>query len=156
MTQDQVVAQLQLMGIEISKSTYAKLETNRMNIKVSELIALSKIFDTDIAVSSQFSDRFLQNSSELIRFPALPNSLARTFYQPIDKIRIIVFHFFCELPGLKFRVFRFENIEMTNFHPVFCRFSMFQGAKEKPQKRDVSEVYLYLHILFDYLLLNRN
>ena len=49
MTQDQVVAQLQLMGIEISKSTYAKLETNRMNIKVSELIALSKLFDADIA-----------------------------------------------------------------------------------------------------------
>ena len=49
MTQDQVIAQLQLMGIEISKSTYAKLETNRMNIKVSELIALSKIFDADIA-----------------------------------------------------------------------------------------------------------
>lgn len=44
MTQDQVVAHLQLMGIEISKSTYAKLETNRMNIKVSELVALSKIF----------------------------------------------------------------------------------------------------------------
>ena len=43
MTQEQVVAHLQLMGIEISKSTYAKLETNRMNIKVSELVALSKI-----------------------------------------------------------------------------------------------------------------
>ena len=38
MTQDQVIAHLQLMGIEISKSTYAKLETNRMNIKVSELL----------------------------------------------------------------------------------------------------------------------
>ena len=49
LTQDQVVAQLQLMGITISKSTYAKLETNRMNIKVSELVALSKIFHTDIA-----------------------------------------------------------------------------------------------------------
>ena len=48
MTQEQVVAHLQLMGIEISKSTYAKLETNRMNIKVSELVALSKIFDADI------------------------------------------------------------------------------------------------------------
>lgn len=32
----------------MSKSTYAKLETNRMNIKVSELIALSKIFHPDI------------------------------------------------------------------------------------------------------------
>ena len=45
MTQDQVVAKLQLMGLNISKSTYAKLETNRMNIKVSELVALKKIFD---------------------------------------------------------------------------------------------------------------
>lgn len=56
MTQDQVVAQLQLMGIEISKSTYAKLETNRMNIKVSELVALSKIFNADI---SEFFDGLL-------------------------------------------------------------------------------------------------
>ena len=44
MTQDQVVAKLQLMGISISKSSYAKIETNRMNIKVSELIALKMIF----------------------------------------------------------------------------------------------------------------
>lgn len=49
MTQEQTVAHLQLMGISISKSTYAKLETNRMNIKVSELVALSKIFHTNIA-----------------------------------------------------------------------------------------------------------
>lgn len=56
MTQDQVVAHLQLMGIEISKSTYAKLETNRMNIKVSELVALIKIFNADI---SEFFDGLL-------------------------------------------------------------------------------------------------
>lgn len=49
LTQDQTIAQLQVLGIEISKSTYAKIETNRMNIKVSELIALCKIFHTDIA-----------------------------------------------------------------------------------------------------------
>lgn len=49
MTQDQVVARLQLMGIEISISTYAKLETNRMNIKVSELVALCQIFNADIS-----------------------------------------------------------------------------------------------------------
>ncbi|MHA9737977.1 helix-turn-helix domain-containing protein [Robinsoniella peoriensis] len=48
LTQDEVIAKLCLMGIEVSKSTYAKLETNRMNIKVSELVALSKIFGTDI------------------------------------------------------------------------------------------------------------
>ena len=45
---DQVIAKLNLMGISMSKSTYAKLETNRINIKVSELVALAKIFHTDI------------------------------------------------------------------------------------------------------------
>lgn len=44
MTQEQVVAKLQLMDIAISKSTYAKIETNRMNIKVGELVALKQIF----------------------------------------------------------------------------------------------------------------
>lgn len=48
LTQDQTVAKMQVMGIEISKSTYAKIETNRMNIKVSELIALKRIFGVDI------------------------------------------------------------------------------------------------------------
>lgn len=56
LTQDQVVARLNLMGLSISKSTYAKLETNRMNIKVSELVALAKIFDTDI--NTFFSDLY--------------------------------------------------------------------------------------------------
>ncbi len=45
MKQDQVVAKLNLMGIYMSKSTYAKIETNRMNIKVSELVALKHIFN---------------------------------------------------------------------------------------------------------------
>jgi transcriptional regulator with XRE-family HTH domain len=44
-TQNDVIAKLQLLGISISKSTYAKIETNRMNIKVSELIALKDIFE---------------------------------------------------------------------------------------------------------------
>ena len=48
LTQDQVVAKLNLAGIPISKSTYAKLETNRMNIKASELVALARIFRTVI------------------------------------------------------------------------------------------------------------
>lgn len=30
--QDQVIAKMNLMGIPISKSSYAKIETNRMNI----------------------------------------------------------------------------------------------------------------------------
>lgn len=49
LTQEQTVARLQLMGIQISKSTYAKIETNRMNIRVSELVALSKIFQSDVS-----------------------------------------------------------------------------------------------------------
>ena len=47
MTQDQTVAKLQLMGLNISKSTYAKLESNRMNIKVSELVAMKEIFHAE-------------------------------------------------------------------------------------------------------------
>lgn len=47
LTQDQTIAKLQIMGIEISKSSYAKIETNRMNIKISELVGLKKIFQVD-------------------------------------------------------------------------------------------------------------
>jgi len=38
---------MHLMGLNISKSTYAKLETNRMNIRVSELVALKVIFHAE-------------------------------------------------------------------------------------------------------------
>ena len=48
LTQDQVIAKMNLMGIPISKSSYAKIETNRMNIKVSELVALAKIMDCEV------------------------------------------------------------------------------------------------------------
>lgn len=47
LTQDQTVARMQVMGLEISKSSYAKIETNRMNLKISELVALREIFQTD-------------------------------------------------------------------------------------------------------------
>lgn len=52
LTQDQVVAKMQLMGLEISKSTYAKIETNRMNIRISELVAVKEIF------GAEFNDFF--------------------------------------------------------------------------------------------------
>ena len=45
--QDEVVAKLQLMGLNISRSTYAKIETNRINIRVSELAALKIIFKVE-------------------------------------------------------------------------------------------------------------
>lgn len=47
LTQDDVVRTLFFMGLTISRSTYAKLETNRMNISVSVLKALSIIFQCD-------------------------------------------------------------------------------------------------------------
>ena len=46
-TQDETIAKLQLIGVDVSRSTYAKIETNRINIRVSELIALGKIFGVD-------------------------------------------------------------------------------------------------------------
>lgn len=53
LTQDQTIARMHLMGLNISKSTYAKLETNRMNIRVSELVALKMIFH------AEFNDFFV-------------------------------------------------------------------------------------------------
>lgn len=50
LTQDEVVAKLQIMELKVSRSTYAKIETNRINIKVSELVALSYIFGVDYNV----------------------------------------------------------------------------------------------------------
>lgn len=49
MTQEQVVAKMNLMGLNISKSSYAKIETNRINIRISELMALKAIFNANIS-----------------------------------------------------------------------------------------------------------
>ncbi|MBQ4522225.1 MAG: helix-turn-helix transcriptional regulator [Lachnospiraceae bacterium] len=47
LTQEQVVARLQLQGIEISRSSYSQIECGTYNIRVSELIALSELFQVD-------------------------------------------------------------------------------------------------------------
>lgn len=49
LTQEQTVAKLQLLGIEISRGSYAQLECGLYNIKVSELLALAEIFNVSIA-----------------------------------------------------------------------------------------------------------
>lgn len=46
-TQDQTISHMHPMELNISKSTYAKLETNRINIRVSELVALKIIFNAE-------------------------------------------------------------------------------------------------------------
>ena len=45
MTQQDVVAKLQLMGSIMSRSTLAQIETGRRNIKASDLKALHAIFE---------------------------------------------------------------------------------------------------------------
>lgn len=49
LTQEQTVAKMQLLGIEISRGSYSQLECGLYNIKVSELLALSEIFQVPIA-----------------------------------------------------------------------------------------------------------
>ena len=47
LTQESTVAQLQIMGLNISRSTYAKIEKNAYNIRLTELVALKHIFKMD-------------------------------------------------------------------------------------------------------------
>lgn len=47
MTQDQVIAKLQIAGCETTRSIYAQIECGDYNIRVSELVALKKIFGVD-------------------------------------------------------------------------------------------------------------
>lgn len=48
LTQEQTVARMQLLGLEISRSSYSQLECGLYNIKVSELLALCEIFHVNI------------------------------------------------------------------------------------------------------------
>lgn len=47
LTQEQVVAYMQLEGLDISRSSYSQIECGTYNIRVSELNALVKLFHTD-------------------------------------------------------------------------------------------------------------
>lgn len=47
LTQEEVVAYLQLNGIDISRSIYSQIECGSYNIKVSELKALKQLFNCD-------------------------------------------------------------------------------------------------------------
>ena len=47
LTQDQVVAKLQLEGLDITRSIYSQIECGTYNIRVCELTALKKLFGTD-------------------------------------------------------------------------------------------------------------
>lgn len=47
MTQEQVIAHLQLRGLATSRSSYSQIECGTYNIRVSELLALAELFQTD-------------------------------------------------------------------------------------------------------------
>lgn len=47
LTQTQIITQMQLLGVDISRSSYSHLECGLVNIRVSELLALSIIFEKD-------------------------------------------------------------------------------------------------------------
>lgn len=47
MTQDDVVAKLQIAGCDISRSIYSQIECGSYNIRVRELIALKQVFKVD-------------------------------------------------------------------------------------------------------------
>ncbi len=52
LTQEETVAQLQVMGCTISRSAYSQIEGGTYNIRVTELAALKQIF------SAEYSDFF--------------------------------------------------------------------------------------------------
>ena len=47
LSQEQVVAKMQLLGCSLSRSIYSQIEGGTYNIRVSELKALTIIFHTD-------------------------------------------------------------------------------------------------------------
>ncbi len=48
LTQEQIVAKMQLLGLPISRGSYSQIECGIANIRVEELLALSKILSVEI------------------------------------------------------------------------------------------------------------
>lgn len=63
MTQEQVVTRLQLQGFDISRSTYSQIECGTYNIRVSELIALAELFQTDYNTIFEEAKRDMNDSN---------------------------------------------------------------------------------------------
>jgi len=53
LTQEQMVAKLQLAGCDITRSVYSRYEINRLNIRVSELVVMRQILQCEY---SEFFD----------------------------------------------------------------------------------------------------
>ncbi|MCM1540511.1 MAG: helix-turn-helix domain-containing protein [Blautia sp.] len=48
-TQEETIAKLELLGINMSRGTYSHIECGIDNIRVQELLALAEIFHVDVA-----------------------------------------------------------------------------------------------------------
>lgn len=48
LTQEQTVAKMQLLGVDISRGTYSQIECGIVNIRVEDLLALREIFHVEI------------------------------------------------------------------------------------------------------------
>ncbi len=48
LTQEQTVAKMQLLGVDISRGTYSQIECGIVNIRVEDLLALREIFGIEI------------------------------------------------------------------------------------------------------------
>ena len=62
MTQEQVTAKMQLMGINISRSIYSQIEGGTYNIRVSELADMKEIFNINY---ESFFEGISVNTKEL-------------------------------------------------------------------------------------------
>lgn len=49
LSQYELVAQMQLLGSSMSRSTYAKIERGERNIKATDLVCLKQIYDVDFS-----------------------------------------------------------------------------------------------------------
>lgn len=49
LTQSQVSAKMQLLGIDISRGTYSQIECGLVSVRVEDLLALCKIFNVEIS-----------------------------------------------------------------------------------------------------------
>lgn len=47
LSQEQTIAQLQVLGSPLSRSTYSLIELGRCNIFINDLVGLQKVFDVD-------------------------------------------------------------------------------------------------------------
>lgn len=65
LTQEQVVARLQLLEINISRSIYSQIECGTYNIRVEEIVALKEIFGASYdAFFEGIEEKVLQSDGE--------------------------------------------------------------------------------------------